>query len=407
VAIFVSAFSDPTCHQGSINSLGTLEGADAPRGATSRGLRLTMEWIVPVIVETRNVHQDILADRQSIAQAQAASQTLREQLIALAHSAEMGIHQLQQELHLASAIKSMLEESNPSLRLHWPEFCQEDLLMARPAQEGASTHTDHASVARAGPDGAAATGLFYACTQGVIDDPAAPLATATSSAWPSAGAPPAEALQALSTPCWTGAAAKTGLGTTRHDTARPSAVTEVQRTPLTATEAPLILSQGSASMASPGLTTQGVIAAVPVELAAATHHLPPKAALKMARCVPASPAAEKVPTVDSCPTVAAAVEYGRAVQLPALFATALDAHAQPRLHAAWLAERARSRAHEQQRPGATREASADVRALAPAPAAVGETGPATRAPVPAAAAPAPAPVGAGQPPRGEGLRQMG
>ena len=80
----------------------------APRGATSRGL-LTMEWIVPVIVETRNVHQDILADRQTIAQAQAASQTLHEQLIALAHSAEMGIHQLQQELHLASAIKSMLE----------------------------------------------------------------------------------------------------------------------------------------------------------------------------------------------------------------------------------------------------------------------------------------------------------
>ena len=54
-----------------------------------------MEWIVPVIVETRNVHQDILADRQTIAQAQAASQTLHEQLIALAHSAEMGIHQLQ------------------------------------------------------------------------------------------------------------------------------------------------------------------------------------------------------------------------------------------------------------------------------------------------------------------------
>ena len=29
-----------------------------------------MEWILPVLVETRSVHQDILADRQAIAQAQ-------------------------------------------------------------------------------------------------------------------------------------------------------------------------------------------------------------------------------------------------------------------------------------------------------------------------------------------------
>ena len=382
----------------------------AQRGATSRGQRLTMEWVVPVIMETRNVHQDILADRQAIAQAQAASQTLHEQLLALAHSAEMGIHQLQQELHLASAIKSMLEESNPSLRLHWPEFSQEDMLLARPAREGALTHPDHASAARVGPDGSAATGLFYACPQGVIDDPAAQLATSTSSAWPSAGAPPAETLQALPTPCWTGAAAKAGLDTTRHDAVRPSAVTDVQRTPLTATEAPLILAD--ASMGPHGLTTQPVIAVVPVELAAAAHHLPPKVALKMVRCVPAAPAAEKVPTVDSCPTVAAAVEYGRAVQHPALFAATLDEHAQPRLRAAWLAERARSRVHEQQRPGAflsdapIREASADLRALAPAPAAPDETAPATRAPVPAAAAPAPPPAGTGQPPRGEDLRQM-
>ena len=57
-----------------------------------------MEWILPVLVETRSVHQDILADRQAIAQAQAASQTFHEQLLALAHSTEMGIHQLQQEL---------------------------------------------------------------------------------------------------------------------------------------------------------------------------------------------------------------------------------------------------------------------------------------------------------------------
>ena len=371
-----------------------------------------MEWIAPVIMETRSVHQDILADRQAIAQAQAASQTLHEQLLALAHSAEMGIHQLQQELHLASAIKSMLEESNPSLRLHWPEFSQEDMLLARPAREGALTHPDHASAARAGPDGSAATGLFYACPQGVIDDPAAQLASSTSSAWPGAGAPPAKTLQALSTPCWTGAAANTGLDTTRHDTVRPSAVAEVQRTPLTATEAPLILSEVAVSMASPGLTTQPAIALVPAELAGAARHLPPKVPLKMARCVPAAPAAENVPTVDSCPTVAAAVEYGRAVQHPALFAATLDEHAQPRLRAAWLAERARSRVHEQQRPGAflsdapIREASADLRALAPVPAAPDETAPATRAPVPAAAAPAPPPAGTGQPPRGEDLRQM-
>lgn len=374
-----------------------------------------MEWIVPVIMETRSVHQDILADRQAIAQAQAASQTLHEQLLALAHSAEMGIHQLQQELHLASAIKSMLEESNPSLRLHWPEFSQEDMLLARPAREGALTHPDHASAARVGPDGSAATGLFYACPQGVIDDPAAQLASSTSSAWPGAGAPPAETLQALSTPCWTGAAANAGLDTTRHDTVRPSAVAEVQRTPLTATEAPLILSEVAVvSMASPGLTTQPAIALVPAELAGAACHLPPKVALKMARCVPAAPAAENVPTVDSCPTVAAAVEYGRAVQHPALFAATLDEHAQPRLRAAWLAERARARVHEQQRQDAflsnapTREPSGDLRALAPSPSAPDGTGPAaaTMAPVPAAAAPAPAPVGTGQPPRGEELRQM-
>lgn len=361
-----------------------------------------MEWILSVLVETRSVHQDILADRQAIAQAQAASQTFHEQLIALAHSTEIGIHQLQQELLLASAIKSMLEESNPPLQLHWPEFSQEDMRLAR---ETHPDHPDHASAARAGPDGSAATGLLFTCAQGVIDDPAALLAASTNSTRPSAVG--AGTLHAVSTPCWAGAAARASLDTTRHDTVRPFAVTEVQRTPLTATEAPLILSE-AASMASPGPTTQPVIAVAPGEVAAAAHQLPPKVALKTAtvRCVPAAPAgpaaAEHVPTVETVAAAAATIEYGPPP------APAADAHAQPPLQAAGLDERARSRAHEQQPPGAlpsdapSGEASADAsRALAPAPAAPDETRPATRAPAPAAAAPAPAAVGTGQPPKEE------
>ena len=360
-----------------------------------------MEWILPVLVETRSVHQDILADRQAIAQAQAASQTFHEQLLALAHSTEMGIHQLQQELLLASAIKSKLEESNPPLKLHWPEFSQEDMRLAR---EVNMTHPDHASAARAGPDGSAATGLLFTCAQGVIDDPAALLAASTSSTRPSALGT-AETLHAVSTPCWAGAAARASLDTTRHDTVRPSAVTEVQRTPLTATEAPLILSE-AASTASPGPTTQPVIAVAPGEVGAAAHQLPPKVALKTARCVPAAPAgpaaAEHVPTVEAV-AAAATIESGGPPPAPAA-----DAHAQPRLQAAGLDERARSRAHEQQRPGAlpsdapSSEAAADAsRALALAPAAPDETRPATKAPAPAAAAPAPAAVGTGQPPKEE------
>jgi hypothetical protein len=332
-----------------------------------------MEWILPVLVETRSVHQDILADRQAIAQAQAASQAFHEQLVGLAHSTEMGIHQLQQELLLASAIKSMLEESNPALQLHWPEFSQEDMRLARQVAGHAS---DHASAARAGPDGSAATGLLFTCKQGVLDDPTGLLASSTSSTRPSAGG--AGMLHAVSTPCWAGAAARASLDTSRHDTARPSAVTEVQRTPLTATEAPLILSE-AASTASPGPTTQSVIAVAPGEAAAAAHPLPPKVALKTAHCVPAA---------------AAAAEYGGPHPAPAA-----DAHAQPRVQAAGLDERARSRAHEQQRPRAlpsdapSREASAEAsRALAPASA---------RTPAPAAAAPAPAAVGTGQPPKEE------
>ena len=359
-----------------------------------------MEWILPVLVETRSVHQDILADRQAIAQAQAASQTFHEQLLALAHSTEMGIHQLQQELLLASAIKSKLEESNPPLKLHWPEFSQEDMRLAR---EVNMTHPDHACAARAGPDGSAAAGLLFTCAQGVIDDPAAHLAASTSSTQPSAGG--AGTLHAVSTPCWAGAAARASVDTSRHDTVRPSAVTEVQRTPLTATEAPLILSE-AASTASPGPTTQPVIAVAPGEVGAAAHQLPPKVALKTARCVPAAPAgpaaAEHVPTVEAV-AAAATIESGGPPPAPAA-----DAHAQPRLQAAGLDERARSRAHEQQRPGAlpsdapSREAAADAsRALAPAPAAPDETRPATRAPAPAAAAPAPAAVGTGQPPKEE------
>ena len=360
-----------------------------------------MEWILPVLVETRSVHQDILADRQAIAQAQAASQTFHEQLLALAHSTEMGIHQLQQELLLASAIKSKLEESNPPLKLHWPEFSQEDMRLAR---EVNMTHPDHACAARAGPDGSAAAGLLFTCAQGVIDDPAALLAASTSSTRPSAlGA--AETLHAVSTPCWAGAAARASVDTSRHDTVRPSAVTEVQRTPLTATEAPLILSEAAAT-ASPGPTTQPVIAVAPGEVGAAAHQLPPKVALKTARCVPAAPAgpaaAEHVPTVEAVPA-AATIESGGPPPAPAA-----DAHAQPRLQAAGLDERARARAHEQQRPRAlpsdapSREAAADAsRALAPAPAAPDETRPATKAPAPAAAAPAPAAVGTGQPPKEE------
>ena len=349
-----------------------------------------MEWILPVLVETRSVHQDILADRQAIAQAQAASQAFHEQLVGLAHSTEMGIHQLQQELLLASAIKSMLEESNPALQLHWPEFSQEDMRVARQVAGNAS---DHASAARAGPDGSAATGLLFTCTQGVLDDPTGLLASSTSSTRPSAGG--AGTLHAVSTPCWAGAAARASLDTSRHDTVRPSAVTEVQLTPLTATEAPLILSE-AASTASPGPTTQSVIAVAPGEAAAAAHPLPPKVALKTAHCVPAAPAgpaaAEHVPTVEA--VAAAAAEYGGPHPAPAA-----DAHAQPRVQAAGLDERARSRAHEQQRPRAlpsdapSREASAEAsRALAPAPA---------RTPAPAAAAPAPAAVGTGQPPKEE------
>ena len=360
-----------------------------------------MEWILPVLVETRSVHQDILADRQAIAQAQAASQTFHEQLLALAHSTEMGIHQLQQELLLASAIKSKLEESNPPLKLHWPEFSQEDMRLAR---EVNMTHPDHACAARAGPDGSAAAGLLFTCAQGVIDDPAALLAASTSSTRPSAlGA--AETLHAVSTPCWAGAAARASVDTSRHDTVRPSAVTEVQRTPLTATEAPLILSEAAAT-ASPGPTTQPVIAVAPGEVGAAAHQLPPKVALKTARCVPAAPAgpaaAEHVPTVEAV-AAAATIESGGPPPAPAA-----DAHAQPRLQAAGLDERARARAHEQQRPRAlpsdapSREAAADApRARAPAPAAPDETRPATKAPAPAAAAPAPAAVGTGQPPKEE------
>ena len=360
-----------------------------------------MEWILPVLVETRSVHQDILADRQAIAQAQAASQTFHEQLLALAHSTEMGIHQLQQELLLASAIKSKLEESIPPLKLHWPEFSQEDMRLAR---EVNMTHPDHACAARAGPDGSAAAGLLFTCAQGVIDDPAALIAASTSSTRPS-GLGAAETLHAVSTPCWAGAAARASVDTSRHDTVRPSAVTEVQRTPLTATEAPLILSE-AASTASPGPTTQPVIAVAPGEVAAAAHQLPAKVALKTARCVPAAPAgpaaAEHVPTVEAV-AAAATIESGGPPPAPAA-----DAHAQPRLQAACLDERARSRAHESQRPGAlpsdapSREAAADAsRALAPAPAAPDETRPATKAPAPAAAAPAPAAVGTGQPPEEE------
>ena len=361
-----------------------------------------MEWILPVLVETRSVHQDILADRQAIAQAQAASQTFHEQLLALAHSTEMGIHQLQQELLLASAIKSKLEESNPPLKLHWPEFSQEDMRLAR---EVNMTHPDHACAARAGPDGSAATGLLFTCAQGVIDDPAALLAASTSSTPPSALGT-AETLHAVSTPCWAGAAARASVDTSRHDTVRPSAVTEVQRTPLTATEAPLILSE-AASTAAPGPTTQPVIAVAPGEVATAAHQLPPKVALKTARCVPAAPAgpaaAEHVPTVEAVAAVAAIESQSGLPPAPAA-----DAHAQPRLQAAGLDERARARAHEQQRPRAlpsdapSREAAADAsRALAPAPAAPDETRPATKAPAPAAAAPAPAAVGTGQPPKEE------
>ena len=364
-----------------------------------------MEWILPVLVETRSVHQDILADRQAIAQAQAASQTFHEQLLALAHSTEMGIHQLQQELLLASAIKSKLEESNPPLKLHWPEFSQEDMRLAR---EVNMTHPDHACAARAGPDGSAATGLLFTCAQGVIDDPAALLAASTSSTRPSALGT-AETLHAVSTPCWAGAAARASVDSSRHDTVRPSTVTEVPRTPLTATEAPLILSE--AATASPGPTAQPVTAVAPGEAGAAAHQLPPKVALKTARCVPAAPAgpaaAEHVPTVEAV-AAAATVESGGPPPAPAA-----DAHAQPRLQAAGLDERARPRAHEQQQSGAlpsdalpsdapAREAAADAsRALAPAPAAPDETRPATKAPAPAAAAPAPAAVGTGQPPKEE------
>ena len=255
-----------------------------------------MEWILPVLVETRSVHQDILADRQAIAQAQAASQTFHEQLLALAHSTEMGIHQLQQELLLASAIKSKLEESNPPLKLHWPEFSQEDMRLAR---EVNMTHPDHACAARAGPDGSAATGLLFTCAQGVIDDPAALLAASTSSTPPSALGT-AETLHAVSTPCWAGAAARASVDSSRHDTVRPSTVTEVPRTPLTATEAPLILSE--AATASPGPTAQPVTAVAPGEAGAAAHRSRQGGAEDGALCpsAPAGPAAaEHVPTVEA------------------------------------------------------------------------------------------------------------
>ena len=246
----------------------------APRGPTSRGLRLTMEWVVPVMMETHNIRQSMIADAQSIAQAQAAAQALQEQLFALAHSAEMGIHQLQQELHLASAIKLMLEESNPSLRLHWPEFSnKEDLLLAGPPRE-ASTHPDHASVVRGGREVPATAGLIYSCSQGVIVEPASQLATCTRSAWPSsASAPPSKA---ASTPCWKNVSARAGLGTARNDTLKPEA------------------GQVAASTAARGLTTQPGVAAVPGESAAAVaavaQHLPPKVARD-------APAARKVPAM--------------------------------------------------------------------------------------------------------------
>ena len=198
------------------------------------------------------------------------------------------------------------------------------------------THPDHACAARAGPDGSAATGLLFTCAQGVIDDPAALLAASTSSTPPSALGT-AETLHAVSTPCWAGAAARASVDTSRHDTVRPSAVTEVPRTPLTATEAPLTCRKPrrrTGPTAQPVMRSRqgGWCGRAPA---------PPKVAPKTARCVPAAPAgpaaAEHVPTVEA---VAAAEPGGPPP------AAAADAHAQPRLQAAGIDERARPRAHE-------------------------------------------------------------
>jgi len=241
-----------------------------------------MERIVPVICETRNVRQSIMADRQSIAQAQAASQALHEELLALAHSAEMGIHQLQQELQLASAIKFLIEESNPSLRLDWPEFPQADLL-AQGSREalGALTHPDHASAARGGRDGTEASGLFHACSQGVIDYPAAQLAASTCrpSGVQAQRAPSETGPLKASTVCRTNAAARAGL-----DTARPTRV-HPARVHTAATAAPA--THGSeAGHTATRRSSQGLATVVPAEPVAGGRHLPPKVALTMARAVP-------------------------------------------------------------------------------------------------------------------------
>ena len=118
-----------------------------------------MEWVGPILVETRELRESVMEDGQAIAQALSTAAALHEQLVALAHSTELGIHQLQQELHLTSAIKAMLEESGPSFDA-WPDNPQEDVPVGgvRPdLSQGILAHPD----------------LFFSCSQGVIVDSAA------------------------------------------------------------------------------------------------------------------------------------------------------------------------------------------------------------------------------------------
>jgi len=112
-----------------------------------------------------------MEDRKVIARALATATSLHDQLAGLAHSTDLGINQLQEELHLTRAIKTMIEASNPSLDVKWPPTptsAREELQQGAASGEPASVLEDEQEIF-------AHQDVFSSCAQGVIADPAAQL----------------------------------------------------------------------------------------------------------------------------------------------------------------------------------------------------------------------------------------